>query len=74
MARHADWYFDFISPYAYLQFKHFHRLPTDFEITLRPVLFAIRFFWRSGVTNLGEWRIMVCRHIARVWKPACSGI
>ena len=40
MARHADWYFDFISPYAYLQFKHFHRLPKDFEITLRPVLFA----------------------------------
>ncbi len=40
MARHADWYFDFISPYAYLQFKHFHRLPQDLELTLKPVLFA----------------------------------
>lgn len=40
MARHADWYFDFISPYAYLQFKHFHRLPQDLEVTLKPVLFA----------------------------------
>ena len=40
MARHADWYFDFISPYAYLQFKHFHKLPADLEVTLKPVLFA----------------------------------
>ena len=40
MPRHADWYFDFISPFAYLQFKHFHRLPVDLEVTLKPVLFA----------------------------------
>ncbi len=40
MARSADWYFDFISPYAYLQFKHFDRLPDDLEVTLKPVLFA----------------------------------
>ena len=40
MARHADWYFDFISPYAYLQFKHFHKLPADLKVTLKPVLFA----------------------------------
>ena len=40
MPRHADWYFDFISPFAYLQFKHFYKLPTDLEITLKPVLFA----------------------------------
>lgn len=40
MSRHVDWYFDFISPFAYLQFKHFHRLPADLEVTLKPVLFA----------------------------------
>lgn len=40
MARQATWYFDFISPYAYLQFKHFERLPGDLEITCCPVLFA----------------------------------
>ena len=40
MPRHADWYFDFISPFAYLQFKHFYKLPSDLEITLKPVLFA----------------------------------
>lgn len=40
MTRYADWYFDFISPYAYLQLKAFDRLPGDLEVTLKPVLFA----------------------------------
>jgi 2-hydroxychromene-2-carboxylate isomerase len=35
-----DWYFDFISPFSYLQFEHFHRLPDSVQIQLRPVLFA----------------------------------
>jgi len=38
--RQADWYFDFISPYAYLQFHRMHRLPDDVEVRCRPVLFA----------------------------------
>ena len=37
---HADWYFDFISPYAYLQLMDFKRLPDSLEIRYRPVLFA----------------------------------
>lgn len=40
MSRRADWYFDYVSPYAYLQFMDFGRLPADLEVTLRPVLFA----------------------------------
>ena len=36
----ANWYFDFISPYAYLQFKHFHKLPESLEISLYPILYA----------------------------------
>lgn len=40
MARRADWYFDVISPYAYLQFHELSRLPDDVEIAYRPVLFA----------------------------------
>ncbi|MEM7498973.1 MAG: DsbA family protein [Pseudomonadota bacterium] len=39
-ARRADWYFDFISPYAYLQFARLHELPDDIALFLRPVLFA----------------------------------
>ena len=36
----ADWYFDVISPFAYLQLVRFDRLPDDLSITCRPVLFA----------------------------------
>lgn len=38
--RQADWFFDFISPYAYLQFHQLNRLPSDIELRFRPVLFA----------------------------------
>lgn len=40
MARQANWYFDYVSPYAYLQLESFDRLPSDIEIQMKPVLFA----------------------------------
>ena len=43
----ADWYFDFLSPFSYLQLVQFDRLPPDLEVTCRPVLFA-------GL--LGHWK------------------
>ena len=43
----ADWYFDFVSPFSYLQLAGFDRLPPDLEVTHRPVLFA-------GL--LGHWK------------------
>ena len=43
----ADWYFDFLSPFSYLQLAQFDRLPPDVEVTCRPVLFA-------GL--LGHWK------------------
>ena len=36
----ATWYFDFISPFAYLQLVQFPKLPNDLEITTVPVLFS----------------------------------
>ena len=36
----AEWYFDFISPFAYLQFETLARLPPELEITFRPIVFA----------------------------------
>lgn len=36
----ADWYFDFISPFAYFQFMRFDRLPAGLAVTCKPVLFA----------------------------------
>ena len=38
--RHARWYFDIISPYAYLAFKQFGSLHDELEIEYVPVLFA----------------------------------
>ena len=40
MARQVDWYFDFISPFAYLQLCSFDRLPDDLAVAMKPVLFA----------------------------------
>jgi 2-hydroxychromene-2-carboxylate isomerase len=40
MVRYADWYFDYISPYPYLQMARFRELPDDLVIRPRPVLFA----------------------------------
>ena len=40
MTRQADWYFDFVSPFAYLQFAALGDLPGDLAISLKPVLFA----------------------------------
>lgn len=40
MNKTLDWYFDFISPFSYLQREHFHRLPTEVKIRYKPVLFA----------------------------------
>ena len=37
--RQADWYFDFISPYAYLALREIERLPGA-QIHYRPILFA----------------------------------
>ena len=45
--RAADWYFDFLSPFSYLQLTRFDRLPADLKVTYRPVLFA-------GL--LGHWK------------------
>jgi len=36
----ARWYFDLISPYAYLHLKQFGRLPPDMDIEHVPILFA----------------------------------
>ena len=44
--RTADWFFDVVSPFAYLQLVRFDRLPDDLQVTYRPILFA-------GV--LGHW-------------------
>jgi len=38
--RTIDWYYDFISPYSYLQCATFPALPADLQLHLKPVLFG----------------------------------
>jgi 2-hydroxychromene-2-carboxylate isomerase len=40
MTRTVDWYFDFISPFSYLQTARFGDLPSNVTIAYKPVLFA----------------------------------
>lgn len=70
----ADWYFDFISPFAYLQFRRFDELPATLRVACRPVLFAA-LLGRWG--HLGPAEIPAKRlHIYRFckWHAERSGI
>ncbi|WP_449412135.1 DsbA family protein [Pandoraea soli] len=37
-ARRAQWYFDFASPFSYLQFERFDSLPRSLDIDLKPIV------------------------------------
>ena len=64
MTRSADRYFDFISPYSYLQFKHFHRLPASLEVHLVPVLFAglLNHWGHKGPAEIPAKRVEMYRY------------
>lgn len=61
----ADWYFDFISPFAYLQFVRLGEL-AGARLRLRPVLFAgLLQHWGQ----LGPAEIPAKRRCSGVWTP-----
>ena len=64
MTRSAEWYFDFISPFSYLQFKTFHRLPGSLEVRLVPVLFAglLNHWGQKGPAEIPAKRIEMYRY------------
>lgn len=46
--RTVDWYFDFISPFAYLQLEQFEQLPAGLDIAPRPVVLgALLAHWEN---------------------------
>lgn len=59
----ANWYFDFISPFAYLQFGRFAELPGDVNVTLKPVLFAglLKHWGQLGPAEIPPKRTFVYR-------------
>ena len=62
--RNIDWYFDFISPFAYLQFKHLDRLPKDVEMRYHPVLFTglLGHWEHKGPAEIPAKRIQTYRY------------
>lgn len=60
----VDWYFDFVSPFAYLQLEQFSRLPADLHVTLKPVVLgALLTHWAAkGPAEIPEKRRFTYRY------------
>lgn len=70
----ATWYFDFISPFAYLHFKQFAQLPAGLEIEYVPVLFAglLKAHGHKGPAEIAQKRRQTYRIC--VWLAQEQGI
>lgn len=70
----VDWYFDFVSPFSYLQQEIFHRLPDGVEIRYQPVLFAglLTAWGHKGPAEIPAKRRFTYRHVQ--WVAEQHGI
>lgn len=72
--RRIDWYFDFVSPYAYLCLFRLGELPHDVEVANRPVLFAglLSHWGQKGPAEIVPKR----RHTYRstYWQAKLQGV
>ena len=59
----ADWYFDFISPFAYIAFTRLGRVSDTLELRYHPVLFAalLNHWEQKGPAEIPGKRISVGR-------------
>lgn len=66
--REIRWYFDFLSPFSYLQSRLMGRLPTDVRVVYRPVLLAALLdHWGSvGPAEVAPKRVYTYRY-CRWW-------
>jgi 2-hydroxychromene-2-carboxylate isomerase len=69
-----DWYFDFVSPFSYLQRELLHTLPAEVEIHFKPVLFAgLLSHWdNKGPAEIPPKRLWTFEHCA--WLAHKHGI
>jgi len=66
----ADWYFDFISPYSYLQSERLPALSPRLSIRYRPVLFGVLL---SHHGHKGPAEIPAKRAFTHEsWDPTCA--
>ena len=70
----ADWYFDFISPFAYLVSENLHRLPDGIDLRPRPILFAglLEHWHTRGPAEMEPMRRFTFRHVS--WIAERDGI
>ena len=70
----AIWYFDFISPFAYLQFSRLSQLPADLRVTMKPILFAalLEHHGHKGPAEIPSTRQFVYRCFK--WQAARRGV
>jgi len=64
MSDTIDWFFDVVSPFAYLQLEQFDKLPADIAIRPRPVVLGAIFnHWgNKGPAEIGSKRTFTYRH------------
>ena len=69
-----DWYFDFISPYAYFAFLRLDELPPGIEVRLRPLLFAglLNHWGQKGPAEVGPKRVWTYRSC--LWQARQDGV
>jgi 2-hydroxychromene-2-carboxylate isomerase len=72
--READWYFDFISPFAYFGFKRLGELPPDLKINFKPLLFAglLEHWGQKGPAEIPPKRLWTFRSC--VWYAQQHGV
>jgi 2-hydroxychromene-2-carboxylate isomerase len=69
-----DWYFDFISPYAWLQAERLQRDAADLPLACKPVLFAglLEHWGQLGPAEITPKRRFTYRYI--VWRAGQLGL
>lgn len=73
MDARASWYFDFVSPFAYLQWRRLQRLPLT-GLIHRPVLFAglLNHLGHKGPAEIPAKRVFTYRQV--VWRAERDSI
>ena len=68
-----DWYFDFLSGFAYMQFKQLKALPSDVSVEYRPMLFAglLEHHGTKGPAQISRKRVFTYRHW--IWQAQEAG-
>lgn len=72
--RSVEWFYDFVSPYSYLQCERLTELPPDVRLLYRPVLFAalLNHWGHKGPAEIPSKRTFTYRSL--VWRARQQGI